>query len=66
MPTWEGAILRENRQTIVKYKDQPSAVICASMAEPIKVPLGFWARIGPKHHVLLGCPDPRGKGKSGG
>ena len=27
MPTWEGAILRENRKTIVKYKDTPRSSV---------------------------------------
>jgi len=28
------------------------------MAEPIEIPFGFWARIGPRNHVLDGGPDP--------
>jgi len=27
LPTWEGAILRENRQTIVKYRDTPRSYV---------------------------------------
>jgi len=32
-------------------------VICANMAEPIEIPLGFWAQIGPRNHVLDGSPE---------
>jgi len=35
-----------------------SAVICANTAEPIEVPFGLRARMGPKHHGLHGVPDP--------
>ena len=30
----------------------------AKTAEPIEVPFGFWACMGPRHHVLDGGPDP--------
>ena len=44
-----------------------SAVICTNTAEPIEVPFGLWARIGPKHLVLHeGSRYPMGKGNSGG
>jgi len=46
MPTWEGAILGGNRQTIVNNRH--SAVVCAKTAEPIEVPFGLWARMGQK------------------
>jgi len=29
-------------------------VICAKMAEPIKMPFGLWARMGSRNHVLGG------------
>jgi len=29
-------------------------VICAKMAEPIEMPFGLWARMGPRNHVLGG------------
>jgi len=45
---------------IVKYRD--IAVICAKTAEPIEMPFGLWARIGPRNHVLHGGPDPPWKG----
>ena len=32
-------------------------VICAKTAEPIKMPFGLWARMGPRNHVLAGSPD---------
>ena len=33
------------------------AVICAKTAEPIEMPFGLWAGIGPRNHVLYGSPD---------
>jgi len=38
----------EKGRPILKY----TAVICAKMAEPIKMSFGFWGRIGPRNHVL--------------
>ena len=32
-------------------------VICAKTAEPIEMPLWLWARMGPRNHVLDGCPE---------
>jgi len=32
-------------------------VICAKTAEPIKMPFGLWAQMGPRNHVLAGSPD---------
>ena len=29
----------------------------AKTAEPIKIPFGLWARIGPMNHVLDGTPE---------
>jgi len=44
-------------------------VSCAKTAEPIWMPCGLWAEMGPRNHVLYGGPDPpmgmsnlRGKG----
>ena len=54
-PLWEGAILRGKGRPIVKYRD--IAVSCAKTAEPIKIPFGLWARIGPMNHVLDGIPE---------
>jgi len=34
-----------------------SAVICAKTAEPIEMPFGSWAGIGPRNHVVDGGPD---------
>jgi len=31
-----------------------SVIICAKTAEPIKMPFGLWARMGPINHVLNG------------
>ena len=28
------------------------------MAEPIEIPFGLWARMGPRNHVLDGGADP--------
>ena len=33
-----------------------SAVSCAKTAEPIEMPFGLWARMGPRNHVLDGGP----------
>jgi len=30
---------------------------CAKTAEPIEIPFGFWAWIGPRNHVLDGSPQ---------
>ena len=30
----------------------------AKMAEPIEIPFGLWARMGPRNHVLDGGADP--------
>jgi len=38
------------------------AVICAKTAEPIEVPFGLGARMGPRNHVLDGGLDPRRNG----
>jgi len=56
MPTWEGAILRQKQANYCKVQGH-SEVICANTAEPIEVPFGLWACIGPKHHVLHGSQD---------
>jgi len=50
MPRWEWAILRGKRHPIVKYRD--TAVICANTAEPIEMPFGLLARMGPRNPVL--------------
>jgi len=55
MPTWQGTILRGITGKPVYGH---SVVICANTAEPIEVPFGLWARMGSKHHVLHGGPDP--------
>jgi len=40
-----------------------SAVSCAKMAEPIKVPFGLWTRVGPRNHVHgIWGPDPPREG----
>jgi len=58
MPTWEGAISRGNRQTIVKYRDNPRLSVQTCTAEPTEVPFGLWVRLGPRHYVLHAGPDP--------
>jgi len=47
-PRWEGAIMRDNRDT---------AVSCAKTAETIQFPFGLWAWMGPRNHVLDGSPE---------
>jgi len=39
-----------------------SAVICIKTTEPIVMPLGFWARAGPRIQELDGGPDPPWEG----
>jgi len=34
-----------------------SAVICAKTTELIEMPFGLWAWMGPRNHVLEGCPQ---------
>jgi len=38
-------------------------VICAKTAEPIEIPFGLWARMGPRNRMLHGGSRPRGKGQ---
>jgi len=38
-----------------------SAVICAKTAQPIEMPYGLWAHIGPVNHKLDEGLDHRGK-----
>ena len=39
-----------------------STVSPAKMVEPIHMPFGFWSRVGPMNHVLIGGTDPTGEG----
>jgi len=39
------------------HKCRDTTVICAKTAEPIGMPLGLWARMGPRNHVLDGHPQ---------
>jgi len=48
MPTWEGAILRENRQSIVKYRDTPQSRVGRRMHKFNCI-----------HHVAPMCPCGR-------
>jgi len=32
-------------------------VSCAKTVEPIEMPFGFWAGMGPRNHVLDGSPE---------
>jgi len=66
-PMRRGNFEGEKGRPIVNYRD--TAVVCAKTAEPIEMPFGLWARMGPRDHVLDGGPDPpmgrgnfRGKG----
>ena len=42
--------------SIVKYRD--TEVIYAKMAEPMEIPFGLWAWMGPRNPVLDGGPEP--------
>jgi len=35
----------------------------AKMSEPIEMPFGLWAQMGPRNHVLDGVQIPHGKGQ---
>jgi len=39
-----------------KVQEQ-SAVICAKTAEPIEMPFGLWARMGPRNYMLDESPE---------
>ena len=52
---WEGAILRGKGAPHCKIYGH-SAVICAKTSEPIYMPFGLLARMGPRNHVLDGGP----------
>jgi len=47
---WEGQSSGGKWQPIVKYRD--TAVRCAKTAEPVEMPFGLLARMGPRNHVL--------------
>jgi len=36
---------------------EDTALTCAQMAEPIKMPFGLWALVFSRNHVLDGGPD---------
>jgi len=66
MPTWEGAILRENRQTIVKYRDTPRSSVQRRLnRSSCRLGCGLvWAE---SIMCYMGYPDdPHGNGNSGG
>jgi len=52
------------------YCYRPSSVVCRAVtlvspvetAEAIEMPLGLWARIGPRNNVLDGATDPPWEG----
>jgi len=52
---WEGAILRGKGAPHCKVWGH-SAVPCAKTAEPIEMPFGLWAGMGPRNHALDGGP----------
>jgi len=49
-PHGQGQFLGRNGRTIVNYRDTLQS--SAKRAEPIDVPFGFWAHMGPRKHVL--------------
>ena len=62
-PTWEGAILRENSQTIVKYRDTPRSSVQIRLNRS-RCRLGceiVWAKSIMCH---MGGPDPPWVGSS--
>ena len=56
-PPRGGAILKGEGASHCKVWGH-SAVICAQTAEPIEMPFGLCACMGPRNHVLDGGPDP--------
>jgi len=53
IPQWAWAILRGKGWPIVKYRDILRSSVQIT-AEPIKMPFGLWALMGPRNHVLDG------------
>jgi len=47
----DGDFEVEKRASYCKVQGH-SAVICTKTAEPVEMPFGLWARIGPVNHVL--------------
>jgi len=64
-PPWEWAILRVEGASHCKVYGH-SVVICAKTAEPVKMPFGFWAWMGPGNRVLDGAQIPMGRDNFGG
>ena len=64
-PPWEWAILRVEGASHCKVYGH-SVVICAKTAEPVKMPFGFWAWMGPGNRVLDGSQIPMGRDNFGG
>jgi len=58
---WEGAVLREEKSSTVKYRDTLRSSV-QKTAEPIEIPFGLWARMDPRNHVLDGVQIAHGKG----
>jgi len=60
-----ASLVLRNLDAVYCYR-LTSSVVCRSVtlvspaktAEPIEMPFGLWARIGPRKHVLEGGPDP--------
>ena len=50
---WKGVILMEEGTFHCKVETL-RVVVCAKAAEPIEMPFGLWARMGPRNHVIDG------------
>jgi len=61
MPTWEGAILRKNRQTFVKYRDTPRSSVQGRLNRSrCRLDCGLvWAE---SIMCYMGGPDPPWEG----
>jgi len=56
-PQLEGAILRGNERTIVKYRDTLMRSSVQTRLNPLRCRLSFMGSHWPRHHVLDGGPD---------
>jgi len=58
IPPWEGAIFRERKGCpIVKYRDTLQS------SEPVNMPFGLWAQIGPGNRLLDRSSDSPWEGQ---
>ena len=62
LPTGRGNFEGGKGRPIVKYRDTLRSSV-QKTAEPIEMPFGLWAWMGPRNRVLHGVQIPSGKGQ---